>query len=133
MQNVMQESLPKSQRANEEMRIFKERSSLEEMLMATYSKAIDSIRLYEKKRFPMPPKGYHDAMNDYHLLSVENKSKAWKVILDRFKDFIAVLDSTKAENASNLKFLREMEQFFAEHNMPMQKETVLQAIYTHES
>lgn len=135
MKNGTLESLQNTQRANEWMRIFNEATSLEEMLMASYLKACEpvNLRLYAFQRIPPPPKGFHDAMQDYSLVSIDNRSRAWKNIMDRFKDYLKVVDETKAQNASNLMFLREMEKFFGERNMPLQKGYVCQEIYTHES
>ena len=122
MQNVMPESLQNIK--NDWMDIYRESGGVEEMLMATYSRALefDCFSLY-RPRYVSTPSGCLEAYQDYLTVNDENKPSVWKGICKKFGGYLKARSEADHHNASCLGFLEEMRDFFEKKGLLRQAET----------
>jgi len=120
MRNEMLESLPNTDsKSNDFMKIYRESGSLDELHMATYTRAMqpDCFELYQLIPEPFPPTGWREAYEEYRSLKGdEAKSKIWKKMQEQFKGYLKVRENAFCDTQSNKSFLIEMMEFFEKNN-----------------
>jgi len=112
------------------MKIHRESESLEEMLTATYLRALerDIFSQYRPKYDPPQPDGYLEDYQDYLALSADAKPAGWKKLLEKYKGYFKHLHEIQEDNWSNFCFLHEMRDFFLARKMMQQVEKLTRGI-----
>lgn len=100
--------------------VLKESCGIEEKFMAIYTKALkpEFFKYYRPAKMPPCPSGWVDEYQVYTSVRPQEKSSVWREMLEKFGGYIRSLEVAKAESLSNKTFLRDMEKFFADKNMP---------------
>ena len=119
MQPALIESLPKSKASDPSFMIWQEtEGGMSEKLTAVFLYALKTHgRDYLPKANPSFPNGFESDHNDYLSADSQDKSKVWKVILEKYSGYFKSLWEVKAENLSNLNFLREAKAHFEKIGM----------------
>lgn len=129
MLNAMPESLQNL--SNDFMKIHRESEGLEEMLTATYLRALerDIFSQYRPKYEAQQPDGYLEDYQDYLSITAEDaKTKCWKKMLEKYKGYFKHLHEIQEDNWSNFCFLHEMRDFFLARKMMQQVEKLTHGI-----
>jgi hypothetical protein len=119
MQAQVIDSLPKSRVSDPSFRIWQEtEGGIDEKLTAVFLYALKThARDYLPKENPGFPVGFESDHSDYLMVDPADKSKAWKVMLEKYKGYFERLFEVKADNLSNLNFLREAKAHFEKIGM----------------
>lgn len=120
---------------SEYLEILKDNSSLEEKLMAIYTKALkpDLFRFYKPEKMPPLPKDWMEEQEFYQSLKPNEKPPVWREMLVKFGGYIKALESAKSQNISNKVFLNDMLKFFQDKNMPIQTAQITQRLIEFEA
>lgn len=112
------------------MKIHRESESLEEMLTATYLRALDRdiFSQYRPKYEAQQPDGYLEDYQDYLALSDEAKPAGWKKLLEKYKGYFKHRHEIQEDNWSNFCFLHEMRDFFLARKMMQQADKITHGI-----
>lgn len=119
MQAEVMHSLPKSRVSDPSFQIWQEtEGGIDEKRTAVFLFALKThARDYLPKDRPSFPAGFESDHNDYLSVEPESKSKAWKVMIEKYAGYFKSLFEVKAENLSNLNFLREAKAHFEKIGM----------------
>jgi len=119
MQAQVIESLPKSRVSDPSFRIWQEtEGGIDEKRTAVFLHALKThARDYLPKDGPSFPAGFESDHNDYLLVDQADKSKVWKVILEKYSGYFRTKFETVSDNLSNLNFLREAKAHFEKIGM----------------
>lgn len=112
-------SLQKSLESDPSFMIWKETDGgVDEKRTAVFLHALKTHgRDYLPKSNPSFPNGFESDHNDYLLVDQQDKSKGWKVMLEKYSGYFTALWDVRAENLSNLHFLREAKEHFEKIGM----------------
>lgn len=124
MKSETLDCLTKSSPQSDFKKIFDEAGNLEELLMATYLRALewDCLGQYRPHMLPAEPVGYRELYEKYLMLSDEKKPEAWRNLQAKFQGYFKACVEADRLNKSDKFFLSEMRDFFDAQNMPKQAE-----------
>ena len=99
---------------NDFREIMKTTDTLDELLTATYARALekDCLDDYRFKRMPYPPHGWAQDHAAYKTVSDEKKSAAWKKIAEYYSGYLKARDEIYVSNRGNQVFLEQMLEHF---------------------
>lgn len=119
MQAKASDSLPKSKASDPSFQIWQEtEGGIDEKLTAVFLFALKTHgRDYLPKELPSFPAGFESDHDDYLLVDQADKSKAWKVMLEKYSGYFRAKFEVIADNLSNLNFLKEAQSHFRKIGM----------------
>lgn len=99
-----------------------ERGTWKEKQIAIFVESLNDREIVRELKYqarPVMPDGYQDLYQAYLQIKGDDqaKSKAWKLILEKYSGYVKAVREVEARNRSNEHYLREMLSVFEREQM----------------